>query len=464
MLEPIDWRYSAAIVGLVQYFKFLNEEYDQIVEYEMTEDSLSYNRSDITEDRFLAFCEYKFSDDMHHAVAEEKLKETDEFSEEQIDSVNDKLRGNTIMKKTFGKLKFDGENGSEILKLIKESRNTLIKETFRYKENLYKNYCNYHLLLKEEQPHCRLKGYDLDEGRKSNSAAYQFNKNHFVGNDRLEFDFIPFAFTNTYDALFINNNWKLEELNKAKDNLLRILEKAENEKRDKGTNWNSRTLLFKTIVGSKKFIDYDVEIIQKSRDKDYYETVFIRKKAINILKSLNHIEFLFKSIKITDNYYINIFEEAFDCILNEVCTDRLIELLLKEGSFNYTIEKLIEINYKIKELDKEKGGDRMKGILYATKECSKEIVGKLKASKSENKVKTYRQKLISTLVAEDYERFCDILLQLSAYSGVSIPFAYDLFEDFEKNKDIAYTFVAALDVNTKNDNTVKEEDKQELGG
>ena len=45
---------------------------------------------------------------------------------------------------------------------------------------------------------------------------------------------------------------------------------------------------------------------------------------------------------------------------------------------------------------------------------------------------------------EDYDRFCDILLNLSNYADEPFDFAYDLFEDFEKNMDIAYAFVNAL--------------------
>ena len=45
---------------------------------------------------------------------------------------------------------------------------------------------------------------------------------------------------------------------------------------------------------------------------------------------------------------------------------------------------------------------------------------------------------------KDYDRYCQVLLQLSNYSGVAFDFVYDLFEDFEKNKDVAYTFINAL--------------------
>ena len=36
------------------------------------------------------------------------------------------------------------------------------------------------------------------------------------------------------------------------------------------------------------------------------------------------------------------------------------------------------------------------------------------------------------------------MINLSNYAEVPLGFAYDLFEDFEKNKEIAYTFVNGL--------------------
>ena len=58
-----------------------------------------------------------------------------------------------------------------------------------------------------------------------------------------------------------------------------------------------------------------------------------------------------------------------------------------------------------------------------------------------NKISSYRTKLLSALLFHDYSRFSEILLSLSNYADVYFPFAYELFEDFEANKDAAYTFV-----------------------
>lgn len=438
-LECIDWRYSAAMVGLKQYFDFSNDKYERITDYRENQDSISYNQKDINEDRFLAFAEYYFREDMFHIGAENILRSSEEFSQEQIDLVNSKLTGNTVLKKIFEKRKFDGQNTADILELIEQNRKQIIMETFRNKKNLYANYCNSNLLLTQTQPHCRLLGYNIDEGRKSKSAAYNFDATTFVSTDRIEFDFLPFSFTNTYEALFINNNWSFRELYKT--NLSFANKMAEEKKEGRAS---ARTLLFKLIMESSEYLDYDIEVIMKSRDKSYYESLFIRRKAIKILKSLGSTKALSISYKVNENYYIDIQREAIECILNEISTDRLIEILLKaEANYSLTIYKLIEVNCRIKELYSERGEEAMKAKLGYTRKCAEEVVKKLE----KNKVKSYRQKLTSAIVAEDYDRFCEILLQLSAFKEITFGFIYDLFEDFEKNKDIAYTFIAALDAN-----------------
>ena len=80
--------------------------------------------------------------------------------------------------------------------------------------------------------------------------------------------------------------------------------------------------------------------------------------------------------------------------------------------------------------------------------CAKAVVKTI----PENKSISYRQKLTSAIVFKDYDRCCQILLQLSNYSGVTFDFVYDVFEDFEKNKDVIYTFINALSTNKNEKN------------
>ncbi len=442
-LECIDWRYSAAILGLINYFKFENREYDR-VSFRQNRDSIEYNRSDINQSRYLAFAEDFFRKDMLHIEVEDRLYR-EEFNEDQIKAVNDKLSGNTVMKRIFSKIKFDGNNKQQIMDLVNDNREQIIFETFKNKKNLYANFCNTNLLMREEQEHCRLIGYNIDEGRKSRSIAYNFNTNTFVAVDIPEFDFIPFAFSNTFDSLFINNNSSIENLVKTNRELMRIIEGELSE----ASNGNAKTALFGGIITSAEFIDYDVEVIVKNREDSFFQSLFIRKDSIQILKAIENLKTFSISYKVNENYYIHIHEEVIHCILNKLVTDDLIEMLLKSGrNYSYIIKKLIEINLKIKGV--ENMTDGMKGAFA----CARKVTGKIE----KNKVSAYKKKLISAVVAEDYGRACDILLQLSSYSEISFGFAYDLFEDFEKNKELAYTFINALDdYKVDNENNNKED-------
>lgn len=68
----------------------------------------------------------------------------------------------------------------------------------------------------------------------------------------------------------------------------------------------------------------------------------------------------------------------------------------------------------------------------------------LKENNGRNKITSYRQKLTSALVAHDYDRVKEILLQLSNYTGEYYSFVFPLYEDFEANKDIAFAFANEL--------------------
>lgn len=75
---------------------------------------------------------------------------------------------------------------------------------------------------------------------------------------------------------------------------------------------------------------------------------------------------------------------------------------------------------------------------------AKEVTGYFKVKNLENKTKSYRQRLINSIVAKDYDRFIEIMLQLSSYTEISFNFLHDLIKDFEANKNLAYEFINSL--------------------
>lgn len=442
-LEPFDWRYSAAIVGLRKYLEWLgvDEEPNLII----TEDTLEYNKKYLDKEDFLKFAEYYFKDDMHHIEIENKLKEKNP-TEDQINIVNEKMKANTILKNKFKKIKFDGHNQDEIQNIIDQNREEIICETFRNKNNLYKNYCNPNQLFKDKQECCRLNGYYIDMPKKRKSISYAFDKSNYVGNDIPEFDFIPFAFSGCREKFFINDNVDLNRLQKTNNQWTRTVKSQMEEAKQKNERVNTKRIFIDCLIEAKDFLQSDIEIIVKKPERAYFETLYLRKESLEILKNMKsyYKAFCF-SIKISDDYWINILNEVFDAVVNFTLLDNLINKLLKdsrEEGNSYVISKLLKVNVEIK-----KGDEKMKNTMKAAFACAKQIVDKKDGNKprvSDTKLKSYCTKLINAIILDDYDQFQKILINLSNYAEVPCGFAYDLFEDFEGNKEIAYTFVNSL--------------------
>lgn len=441
-LEPFDWRYSAAIVGLQKYLEWLGTEEPELI---ITEDTLEYNRKYLNKSEFLKFAEYYFKDDMHHIEIENKLKEKNP-TEDQINIVNEKMKANTILKNKFKKIKFDGHNQDEIQNIIDQNREEIICETFRNKNNLYKNYCNPNQLFKDKQECCRLNGYYIDMPKKGKSISYAFDKSNYVGNDIPEFDFIPFAFSGCREKFFINDNVDLNRLQKTNNQWTRTVKSQMEEAKQKNERVNTKRIFIDCLIEAKDFLQSDIEIIVKKPERAYFETLYLRKESLEILKNMKsyYKAFCF-SIKISDDYWINILNEVFDAVVNFTLLDNLINKLLKdsrEGGNSYAISKLLKVNVEIK-----KGDEKMKNTMKAAFACAKQIVDKKDGNKprvSDTKLKSYCTKLINAIILDDYDQFQKILINLSNYAEVPCGFAYDLFEDFEGNKEIAYTFVNSL--------------------
>ena len=456
-LEPFDWRYSAAIVGLRKYLEWLgvDEEPNLII----TEDTLEYNKKYLDKEDFLKFAEYYFKDDMHHIEIENKLKEKNP-TEDQINIVNEKMKANTILKNKFKKIKFDGHNQDEIQNIIDQNREEIICETFRNKNNLYKNYCNPNQLFKDKQECCRLNGYYIDMPKKGKSISYAFDKSNYVGNDIPEFDFIPFAFSGCREKFFINDNVDLNRLQKTNNQWTRTVKSQMEEAKQKNERVNTKRIFIDCLIEAKDFLQSDIEIIVKKPERAYFETLYLRKESLEILKNMKsyYKAFCF-SIKISDDYWINILNEVFDAVVNFTLLDNLINKLFKfneiekrnimteitqlfqynkllkdsrEEGNSYVISKLLKVNVEIK-----KGDEKMKNTMKAAFACAKQIVDKKDGNKprvSDTKLKSYCTKLINAIILDDYDQFQKILINLSNYAEVPCGFAYDLFEDFEGNK------------------------------
>ncbi len=336
------------------------------------------------------------------------------------------------------KIKANKENKKEILDLIDKNRNEIIKETF---SNMYDNYANKYQLFNGKQKFCRLLGYCIDVGRKGKSTGFNFNTNSFVGQDDIEMDFVIFSFNGDRESFFINDNSTIENIEKTnnsfKSKILNDLKDLNKETKIKRPRYS----LFKGIIESSDFINRDVEVIIKNRDNGYFETLYLRKESIDIFKNFTKCNISYKDLctshKVTDKYYIDIEKVVTDSIVNNIYLDNLIETLLKADR-GLLVSQLIKVNQLIR------GGKNMNEKLKGAYKCAKQVSAFMKEKKLENKIDTYKQKLTSAIIFKDYDRVYQILLQLSNYVDIEFGFVYDLYDDFEENKDLVYTFINAL--------------------
>lgn len=465
-IEPSDWRYSAAIVGMVRFFK------DRNIPYIIKGRYLYYNFEDVCNDgkdfegdrEYLLFAEKWFSDKMHHNVVYKRLCQN-QFTDEMIKKVNEKLSVNiVVMKEVFKGIKFDGTNGTEIKKLIENNRLKLIKGIFCNSTSGYRKFINTSKYRSESADVCRLLGFCVDTGRKTKSIGFCFDKDSRTFNDEVEFDFIPFAFSRSGSSVFINNNTSIDYLLKANDEMEYFL----SEKFEEQKTWNS---VFYSYSEGAGFIDYDVEVIIKNTETDYYESMFVRQNAITIFETISKdsefsesLKNVFKRhVKVNENYYINVMGEVTNSILNELSLDDLIERLMKveyntdsNNPDTYCLSRLIYINkiiYETREGNMEKTPE-FKGSSAA----ASQVVQYFITNRQENKIKGYQQRLANTLISKDYGRFIEIMLQLSSYTEVPFVFMHKLIQDFEANKNLAYNFINSLIVSSK-----RKDDTQEGG-
>lgn len=456
LLQPTDWRFAAAVVGLCKFFDYFGIDYKVLYDVEEKPDNyihgfdgIIYKSEDITEEKYLEFAENYFEKYMTHKNILNIL-ESQEFSEEQIKLVNDLVKSKTVLKGLFDKIKFDGTNKDIFISTIEENRAEIIKNIFKNGNNLYKNYCNERLIFTEDNSTCRLRGYNVDKDRKTSNLGFCFSKESFESNDILEFDFIPFAFSNSdmRETYFVNNNFSVKSLTQTNYAFSNQLSSTENK--------DDKNKLMLVLQNSKDYISYDVEIISKSQDKAYYETFFVRLERLKKLRELSGKSLNFVK-KINDDYWFNLEKEVYMRCLNNVLLDDVILMMLKfyfddnagKGHIKSRTDMLIDINVSWKGNEIM---DEIKNQIDSAKKCGHLVSKRLIEMKSSNKIISYKYKLSSALNTHDYDRVKEILLRLSAEVNIEFSFFYAFLENAEKYKDIVFSFATALIEGSSNNN------------
>lgn len=474
---PSDWRFSASIVGMIRFFE------EEEIEFDLSEDGfyLYYNYEDISTDndsKYFDYVEKAYHDSLHHTVLEDLLSINDK-SKEQIKIIKEKMNANDIMKKVLkGLVAEDEEN---ILTRISENREDIIRDTFKNAKFGYAKFANKNKIRTKTGEICRLNGYYVDTSKKKKSVGFEFDNKTRNYNDVIEFDYIPFAFSQDRESIFINNNISIRHLKNTNDELV-------NKNQDKGKlsyklNKNFRSKIFYNFSEASSFIDYDVEVILKSQDNVFFETVFVRKEAIEIFESISKIDsekqYIQKTlkykIKINDDYYIDILNYVTNSVLNLQVLDKLIVFLFRykfniksndgkkseKSDYGFLIAQLIKINRLIYRKLYDEGDNNM--TYKSVYETAAEVKRKLKEKNMENKLGSYRSKLIGALTANDKDRFIIVLLNLSSYAQVQFDFLTLLTKDFDLYKNVAFDFVSKLNDFEDNSASTSENTNQNEG-
>lgn len=474
---PSDWRFSASIVGMIRFFE------EEEIEFDLSEDGfyLYYNYEDVSEEndeKYFDYVEKTYHYSLHHTVLEDLLRISDK-SDEQKKIIKEKMNGNSIMKKVLKGI--GAEDEENILEKISENREDIIRDTFKNAKFGYAKFANSNKIRSEEGKVCRLNGYYVDTSRKTKSIGFAFDDKTRNYNDFIEFDYIPFAFSQDRESIFINNNIGIRYLKNANDAL--VHENQDNGKLSYKLNKNFRSEIFYNFSEASNFIDYDVEVILKNQDDDFFETIFVRKEAIEIFESISKIDSekqyiqkaLKYNIKINDDYYINILNYVTNSVLNLQVLDKLIIFLFRykfniksndnkraeKSDYGFLISQLIRINRLIYRKLYDGGDNNM--TYKNVYETAEEVKRKLKEKNMENKLGSYRSKLIGALTANDKDRFIIVLLNLSSYAQVQFDFLTLLTKDFDLYKNIAFDFVYKLNYfedngsNKPSDNTNQNE-------
>lgn len=455
LLQPTDWRFAAAVVGLCKYFDYFGIDYKVLYDVEEKPDNyihgfdgIIYKSEDITEEKYLDFVESYFEKYMTHIKLQNILNK-DKLIDEDI--VNFKrICPDSFYKNFFENKRFDGSNKDYFISAIYEKRYEMITHSYKYNLNLYGNYCNKNRLYTDKNKVCRIIGYDVDKDRKTSNLGFCFSKESFESNDILEFDFIPFAFSNSdmRETYFVNNNFSVKSLTQTNYAFSNQLSSTEN-KYDKNK-------LMLVLQNSKDYISYDVEIISKSQDKAYYETFFVRLERLKKLRELSGKSLNFVK-KINDDYWFNLEKEVYMRCLNNVLLDDVILMMLKfyfddnavKGYIKSRTDMLIDINVSWKGNEIM---DEIKNQIELAKKCGHLVSKRLIKMKSSNKIISYKYKLSSALNTHDYDRVKDILLRLSAEVSMEFPFFYAFLENAEKYKDIVFAFANSLNEGSLNNN------------
>lgn len=460
-LYPSDWRFAAAIVGLLRFAETMGIS-DKVT---IGKRYIEYKESDILNKELYLDCLYILYGDKYKFKIKkiedffEQHKNFDDIGEDEKSEITNFLEGKAYSKngkvlfnasKTikeyfknvelkFGNEKEYLETRKEILEIVKNNRYKMLKENVFFHPALYPNYVYKNakgtlhcedIFQVFEFPVCRLNGYYFDFKRKKVAYSWCGNSNSIVLDDIPEFDFVLLAFNKESkgSVFFINNNYSIKTLISANNEI--------------EGNGEKQSLLEKVWnIANNTYQNVEI-IIKSSTDNSSFKAFFVGPVQRNILSKENisktTIDILkFKSFKLTDDYYIYLDDEIIQAISDNKSIEGLLLKYLKTKNPNKNIGFALAV---VETAILKKGNINMSNI-YSAKKAAQEMVRKFSPAES-NSIESIRNQLLNMLAFKRKEQFYQLLIKLSSKTGVSVSFAEKLFEDFDGNINIAYAFVS----------------------
>lgn len=267
-------------------------------------------------------------------------------------------------------------------------------------------------------------------------------------------------------GLFINNNQSITGIISANNNILKgnqSLEELEEETYFK----IAEAMEEKSVNEAKREIE-NIQVVKFDKNnssRPYTFNVLSKGKLMIIKKNRKTFEYLLnKKVKLSKDYYLNIYSEVVERIYNGKNLFDLLDILTRlrisgEYKNSYIIYLIIKLNNDCMDM---RGGTK---VYYKDIDKFKDYGMKLKkvyGKEGENKIPGILYRLQNALKVKDVSRFMDTLLNAYTSKKVSIPVDFvQALQDTDKFQTIGYAFLIGLQgmviPNENEENNIKKE-------
>lgn len=267
-------------------------------------------------------------------------------------------------------------------------------------------------------------------------------------------------------GLFVNNNQSIKNIISANNNILKgnqSLEELEEETYFK----IAEAMEEKSVDEAKREIE-NIQVVKfdkNNNSRPYTFNVLSKGKLLIIKKNRKTFEYLLnKKVKLSKDYYLNIYSEVVERIYNGKNLFDLLDTLTRlrisgEYKSSYIIYLIIKLNDDCMDM---RGGSK---VYYTNIDKFKDYGMKLKKKyekEGENKIPGILYRLQNALKVKDVTRFMDTLI--NAYTSKKEPIPVDFVQalhDTDKFQTIGYAFLIGLQgmeiPNENEENNIKKE-------